>query len=67
MGILEFLLSAIGIVIGIIAVIVICACACAPLMMGRNNKSIVDQDQDEPKCEFGGDCDCYDCWKRGEK
>jgi hypothetical protein len=47
MGILEFLLSAIGTVIGIIAVIVLGACACAPLMMGDDNKSIVDQEETE--------------------
>lgn len=62
MDLAALICKAILIVIGILAVIVLAACALAPLMMGKNNKSIVDQ---EPECELdGGKCDCYDCWKK---
>jgi hypothetical protein len=61
----EFIIAAIGIVAGIGLVIVLAACALAPLCMGDNNKSIVDQAQDEPECELDGDkCECIDCWKK---
>jgi flagellar basal body-associated protein FliL len=40
--IFEFIIAAIGIVIAIVLVIALAACAIAPLMMGKDNKSIVD-------------------------
>lgn len=65
MTIYEIIIAAVGIVAGILLVIVFGACACAPLMMGKDNKSIVDQDS-EPECELDGKCDCYDCWKKNK-
>jgi hypothetical protein len=58
LSLFEFIIAAIGIVIAIVLVIALAACAIAPLMMGDNNKSIVDQD-----CELGEEYRCHDCWK----
>lgn len=47
MDLATLICKAILIIIGILAVIVFGACALVPLMMGKNNKSIADQEDEK--------------------
>ena len=49
MDLMDLICKALLAIIGVLAVIVFGACACAPLMMGKNNKSIVDSEEEENK------------------